>query len=303
MVEDAADAIGILKLIQKICYKYEAQQFPPLAAVCATIALYNAKQGNLTTDIELHDQFENLVTAAKGCCGSVLYLPRIAKYTLERDHGGIGLSRLMADDQKDVKEKVSDMAKVTLYIENFNHGIYTVIKQKLENDFLVGQNNYPTTLAEAHNILINFQQDPMNNKRHGAGRIACAQNSGELSPRSRGNIICYGCGQKGHYQWENKCVKADVKEHQDKQQARSNKPAEMISNAKATTLAECMKGVQKSYTKRGFNITTVFMDKQFEPIQHKKEGLGITPNFVTNDEHAPEIERYIRKIKERVRGV
>eukprot|EP00536_Pseudo-nitzschia_multiseries_P014852 jgi/Psemu1/291686/fgenesh1_pg.776_\ len=75
---------------------------------------------------------------------------------------------------------------------------------------------------------------------------------------------------------------------------------EMISNTKATTLAECMKGVQKRYyAVRGFSITTVTMNnKQSKPIQHQIEELGITPNFMINDEHVPEIERRIRTIKE-----
>eukprot|EP00536_Pseudo-nitzschia_multiseries_P013119 jgi/Psemu1/34234/gm1.34234_g len=74
----------------------------------------------------------------------------------------------------------------------------------------------------------------------------------------------------------------------------------MNSNAKAATLAKCIKTVQKSYAKSGFSVTMVAMDKQFEPIQERQiEQLGITPNFATNDEHVPEIKQYIWTIEKR----
>ena len=50
--EDTSDAIGLLWIIKKIYYSYEAQQSPPLAAVRATMNLYKYTQGEFTTDIE-----------------------------------------------------------------------------------------------------------------------------------------------------------------------------------------------------------------------------------------------------------
>jgi hypothetical protein len=44
------------------------------------------------------------------------------------------------------------------------------------------------------------------------------------------------------------------------------------------------------------------MDIQFQPIKGKVEGLHLDLNVLSEDEHVPEIERYIRTIKERVRG-
>ena len=43
--------------------------------------------------------------------------------------------------------------------------------------------------------------------------------------------------------------------------------------------------------------------ESFHPIRASIEELGMTPNFSARDEHVPEIEWFIRTIKERVRGV
>ena len=45
------------------------------------------------------------------------------------------------------------------------------------------------------------------------------------------------------------------------------------------------------------------MDGQFEPLRGDLADMGIQLNTVSNDEHAPEIERQIRTLKERTRGI
>jgi hypothetical protein len=42
------------------------------------------------------------------------------------------------------------------------------------------------------------------------------------------------------------------------------------------------------------------MDGQFEPICMGLSELGIQLNTVSRDEHVPEVERYIRTLKEHV---
>ena len=72
----------------------------------------------------------------------------------------------------------------------------------------------------------------------------------------------------------------------------------MITNAKSTTLQECIAKIRSLYAKRGFTIVTMSMD-----VAATITELGITPNFVSQDKHVPEIEQYICTIKEHVRGI
>ena len=78
---------------------------------------------------------------------------------------------------------------------------------------------------------------------------------------------------------------------------------EMIGNAKIATIVSSVGQVTKIYSKRGFTVDNINMDIQFEPARTELESLKLNTNFVSRDEHVPEIERFIRTVKERVRGI
>ena len=79
--------------------------------------------------------------------------------------------------------------------------------------------------------------------------------------------------------------------------------AENISNQNMKTLLASVKQVKSTYMKRGFILTHVLMDGQFEPLRADLADIQIDLNTVSADEHVPEIERHIRTVKERVRCI
>eukprot|EP00536_Pseudo-nitzschia_multiseries_P004377 jgi/Psemu1/9872/gm1.9872_g len=120
-IHDKAGAMVILKLIKKTCYKFEAQQFPALAAVSAATALCKTKQGDLTTNIKWLEQFDNLSTMAEAC-GATAKLPGITEYIMARDYNGIEVEDLTDIQLSDVKTKTTNMTLATIYIKNSNLG-------------------------------------------------------------------------------------------------------------------------------------------------------------------------------------
>ena len=66
-------------------------------------------------------------------------------------------------------------------------------------------------------------------------------------------------------------------------------------------IVDGMKKVRSVYKARGFNVTVVKADRQFESIRPQLADMGMTLNTVAAGEHVPEIERYIRTVKERCR--
>ena len=58
-------------------------------------------------------------------------------------------------------------------------------------------------------------------------------------------------------------------------------------------LLDAVKKIQQVYHRH------LLMDGQFEPIRGDLSNLGITLNTIANDEHVPEVERYISTLKER----
>ena len=63
-------------------------------------------------------------------------------------------------------------------------------------------------------------------------------------------------------------------------------------------LLDAVKKIQQVYHRRGFKIIHLLMDGQFEPIHGDLSSLRITLNTVANDDHVPEVEWYIRTLKE-----
>ena len=79
--------------------------------------------------------------------------------------------------------------------------------------------------------------------------------------------------------------------------------AEMLQNQQSKKILRAIKQVKSVYMKRGFKISTLLMDGQFESIRGDLAEMQINLNTVSNDEHVPEVERYICTIKERARCV
>jgi hypothetical protein len=97
---------------------------------------------------------------------------------------------------------------------------YGRLKTKLNNAYVVGQNNYPKTVESAAAMLSHY----MNNK----GVHMTDEDKGKMHQKSliqkRDNVLCYKCGKKGHY--ADKCPSKDSNE--DEWSKRSN--SSLLSN-------------------------------------------------------------------------
>ena len=71
------------------------------------------------------------------------------------------------------------------------------------------------------------------------------------------------------------------------------------NSQKDPMLLDTVKKIQQVHQRWGLEIVHLLMDGQFEPIHGDLASLGITLNTVANDEHVPEVERYIHTLKER----
>ena len=70
------------------------------------------------------------------------------------------------------------------------------------------------------------------------------------------------------------------------------------SNRQVNTIITTLKGVLQVFQHRGFSITSRHADSEFEPIHEYYPQL----QTADTDGHVPEIERYIRSVKDRVRS-
>ena len=62
-----------------------------------------------------------------------------------------------------------------------------------------------------------------------------------------------------------------------------------------------IKAMMNTYSSRGFCIKVLHVDIQFKAIKDRNNLIGVRVNVVSRGEHVPEIERFIRVVKERAR--
>ena len=73
-----------------------------------------------------------------------------------------------------------------------------------------------------------------------------------------------------------------------------------LDNMENITILKHFKVVVEVYAIRGFEVSIILADNQFESMRGAIADMGVLINIVSRDEHVPEIERYNCTIKERV---
>jgi len=73
-----------------------------------------------------------------------------------------------------------------------------------------------------------------------------------------------------------------------------------LADRKAGTIFAAFKEMHQCYLHRGFRITTLHVDGEFEPLKPMMQALpgGPMANTASANEHVPEIERRVRVVKE-----
>ena len=67
------------------------------------------------------------------------------------------------------------------------------------------------------------------------------------------------------------------------------------------TMFSVLKELDQFYMRRGFKINVVLADKQFQCLDNSLAERQMMLNIAAQDEHVPQVERYIRVLKERMR--
>ena len=78
---------------------------------------------------------------------------------------------------------------------------------------------------------------------------------------------------------------------------------DVLPSLQAVDIGAALCHVVNIYARRGFQVTTALMDGAFAGLHDVCNQLQVTLNTTSRDEHVGDVERYIRTIKERMRGV
>ena len=197
------DPIGLLGLLQRISYNYQAQDFPLMAIAKAQEAIYSEKQSQSESNIDYLQSFKNKAIVLEAVGGNIV---------------NIGVNRYMAETMYDTeyakcttKEKIECNIKgkeamlATVFMMKADKGRYTKLLTDLHDDHLKGYSPYPLTLADAQKLLLNYSS---NNKQKGkknednsdGSDLAFAQDGTGGGYKFTGK--CFVCFKEGHRAYE-----------------------------------------------------------------------------------------------------
>eukprot|EP00957_Ditylum_brightwellii_P057500 4359408-Ditylum_brightwellii.AAC.1 len=113
-----------------------------------------------------------------------------------------------AEDQdtvKDLTKKASDQLFAFIYLENLDQTKYGSILKGLNEQKLLGNNQYPKTITESNNVLSNHRFDkkkfPKKKSQSENDDTENTTNEGDESPAlsfAQMEGKCFCCGKSGH---------------------------------------------------------------------------------------------------------
>lgn len=216
------DVLALLKEIKVINFKFEDQKYAYGAVYYANKRFYNYKQGAEDTNNEHYDKFNNLVSVVESYGG----LLGQEKILLLEDTEYEELSETeqkLSKNIKAAKERNKDKFLSFCFIAKADNARYGELKTDLENEFTKGNNQYPTTLTKALQLLTNYKSNKNktpNTKNQNVNNNTSFAQQGKKKGKQyddswHKDATCNHCGKKGH-------IKPNCPELKEEQQATSH---------------------------------------------------------------------------------
>jgi hypothetical protein len=155
-VKENSDPIGLLKLIKKICYSYQTEQFQVLAMIRAVKQVFSITQGHKETNIDYLDRFKNRMAVAKSCGAEFLFLGVLNFISVETYHRKYDTLTSQVEIAN-VQTLPQEVVESTLYLDSANKTRYGNIMKDLENDYLKDRDNFPRDIVSTQSLLLNYK--------------------------------------------------------------------------------------------------------------------------------------------------
>jgi hypothetical protein len=203
------NGIVLLKIIKNTAFSFETQKNSWQASREVIHHFYMVSQGKHMTTQDYLKHFQNMVDVIDYTSGVIGKLPGLkGKLLLLK---GKTLAQMTIEERAALPLESQEQYLAMEFILSANWSRYSRLLEEMENEYLKGIDNWPTTVTGAYHLLTNYRQDRRNMMRMGAvegvaftstGKetaVTLAQNSPKKkSPVDCLKITCHRCGGLGH---------------------------------------------------------------------------------------------------------
>ena len=153
----ASDSLQLLVAIKDLMYNVQEQKYVPLSIHLAKRQFFLLSQGRNTIG-EYYEQFKNQTDVLDHIGAGIGDDDAITKQVLRSQ--GINI-----DDVTEAQEEAAEIKGIEWYLAlaflmGSDQSRFGRLLEKLENDFMAGHDNYPKTLTDAYNMLLEWKDDP-----------------------------------------------------------------------------------------------------------------------------------------------
>jgi hypothetical protein len=244
------DLIQLLKLIRAVVHKHDDQEHSTMALVEHDMKMYMSFQKDNESDSDFYKAFNmrcDVVDTFGGQSGyhRAVYMAHCKKRAEELK---VTMTSLSDDEKLKCRNAACDEYKACLFIKTANGKRYNGLKVKLQNLNLFNHGAYPKTVEEAYQMLPKYKPEvgaTQNRTRQQEYEDSLAFGQVAREPKDWSQVLCHGCGEKGH--GVRRCPK--LKEEEKKailealatgQPAQASQSHVSVGNAE---LQECFEGV------------------------------------------------------------
>jgi hypothetical protein len=204
------DGIALLKTIKNTAFSFETQKNSWQASHEAIRHFYMVSQGKHMTMQDYLKHFQNMVDVIDHTGGVVGKLPGLEDKLLLIK--GKTLAQMMIEEKATLPLKSQERYLAMAFMLSADRSRYGRLLEEMENEYLKGTDNWPTTVTGAYHLLTNYHQDPRNMMRMGAADGVAFANAGtetavtlaqggvkkKAPAGDRSKITCFNCGGQGH---------------------------------------------------------------------------------------------------------